>query len=192
MEERTPPARRRGREVAVAVAVLVALAALAVGIRVAGGTDAGSLPPFPQIVGTNCGTLTAGERGTAGDYLYAEHCLLYAYEACQAATLVYTFGGLDDTVTHTVSVQPHGASCSVTDATIDAGPPHRTSRNDFQCRGMEQQGGHWSCLAAARKATSRSPRLPVWRWRGRGALAVVSGALVAAVVWNLAATVAWH
>lgn len=85
---------------------------------------------------------------------------MYAYEACQAATLVYTFGGLDDTVTHTVSVQPHGAGCSVTDATIDAGPPHRTSRNDFQCHGMEQQGGALVLLGCGAEGDITIPASP--------------------------------
>ena len=140
MEERTPPARWRGQRVA--VAVLVALTALAVWILVANDPIfRRSMPPYPPIVGTNCGTLTAGARGPAGDFAASEQCLWHAYETCQPATLVYNGVGLDFTLTHAVSVQSQGPSCKVTDATqgVYDGPSLWTGRTSYQCRGIEQQ-----------------------------------------------------
>lgn len=138
MADRKRLAKWRGWVVA-CVAVL-AMAAIASGILVAVGVI---FPPYPQIVGKNCGTITAGEGGTAGDFTPAEQCLWKAYATCQAATLIYQNAGLDFTETHAVSVRQHGGSCSVTDATQGKqdesfGQP---ARHSYQCSGMEQQAG---------------------------------------------------
>src|SRR5262245_35505241 len=112
MADRKRPGRRRGW--VVAVVAIRAMGALGGGILIAIGVI---FPPYHQIVGKNCGTITAGAGGTAGDFTPAEQCLWNAYATCQAATLVYNNAGLDFTETHAVSVQQHGGSCSVTDAT---------------------------------------------------------------------------
>jgi hypothetical protein len=84
MEDRKRSAKRPGW--VVAVVAMLALAAIASGIRIAIGVI---FPPYPQIIGKNCETITAGEGGTAGDFTPAEQCLWKNYETCQAATLVY-------------------------------------------------------------------------------------------------------
>jgi hypothetical protein len=136
MEDRKRAARWRGW--VVALVAILAMAAIASGILVAIDVI---FPAYPQIVGKNCGTITAGEGGMAGDFTPAEQCLWHAYETCQAATLVYKNAGLDFTETHAVSVQKHGGNCSVTDATqgkqdSSFGQPSRLS---YQCSGMAQQ-----------------------------------------------------
>jgi hypothetical protein len=138
MADQKRPARWRGW--VIAVAAILALAALALGILIANGVI---FPPYPQIVGTNCGTITVGEGGTAGDFTPAVQCLWKAYETCQAATLVYQNAGLDFTETHAVSVQQHGGSCSVTDAAQGKQDQSfgRPARQSYQCSGMEQQAG---------------------------------------------------
>jgi hypothetical protein len=139
MAERKRPAWWRGR--VVAVLAVLALAGIVAGKLVANGNIfQRPLPPYPQIVGKQCGTLTAGARGTAGDFTASEQCLWHAYQTCQAATLVYNEVGLDFTETHAVSEQPHGARCSVTDATQgQQDGSGQTTQTSYQCRGMEQQ-----------------------------------------------------
>jgi hypothetical protein len=138
MVDRKRAARWRGW--AVAFVAILGIAASAWGILVALGAI---FPSYPQIVGKNCGTITAGERGTAGDFAPAEQCLWKAYETCQAATLIYHNAGLDFTETHAVSVQKHRGTCSVTDATQGKqdegfGQP---ARHSYPCSGMQQQPG---------------------------------------------------
>jgi hypothetical protein len=115
---------------------ILAVAALVSGILIALGVISS---PYPQIIGKNCGTITAGEGGRAGDFTSSEQCLWTAYQTCQAATLVYHDTGLDFTLSHAVSVQQHGARCSVTDATQGEGSVGRPTRHSYQCSGMEQQ-----------------------------------------------------
>jgi hypothetical protein len=139
MADRKRSARWRGW--VVALLALLASAGIATAILVVNGSlFPRSLLPYPQIVGTNCGTITDGERGAAGDFTASEQCLWHAYETCQAATLVYKNGGLDFIATHAVSVYQHGGSCSVTDATQGVLEGHgELARDSFQCTGMEQQ-----------------------------------------------------
>jgi hypothetical protein len=152
----------------VAVLAVLAIPGLVAGILVVNRSSflPSSRPaPAPRIVGKNCGTITAGMRGTAGDFAASEQCLWTAYQTCQTATLVYHFVGLDNTLTHAVSVQPHGASCTVTDATlsvVDAGPSLQTARNSYQCRGMQQQASGLvilGCSAEGDITIPASPRL---------------------------------
>jgi hypothetical protein len=158
----------------VALLAILAIVAVATAILVAtglGSTVVQSLQPYPQIVGKNCGAITAGEGGRAGDFTSSEQCLWNAYETCQAATLVYNNAGLDFTVTHAVSLQKHGESCTVTDATQgnQDGSLSQPTRNTYHCRGIEQQARGLvilGCGAEGNVTIPASPSLALGQGRG--------------------------
>jgi hypothetical protein len=160
MADQKRPARWRG--CVVALLALLASAGIASAILLVNGSlFSRSSPPYPQIVGTNCGTITDGYRGAAGDFAASEQCLWHAYQTCQAATLVYKDWGLDNIASHAVSVYQHGGSCSVADATQDVLEGHgELSRDSFPCTGMEQQASGLVLLSCGAEGDITIPASP--------------------------------
>jgi hypothetical protein len=160
MVDRKRPARRRGW--AIALSALLAIAGIVTGILAVNGTLLPQTsPPYPQIVGTNCGTITDGEHGAAGDFPASEQCLWHAYETCQAATLVYKNWGLDFIGTHAVTVYQHDKNCLVTDATQGVLEGHgELARDSYQCTGMEQQASGLVLLGCGAEGDITIPASP--------------------------------
>jgi hypothetical protein len=149
----------------VALLAILAIVAIGFGILVATGFGSAflqSMQPYPQIVGKNCGAITDGASGAAGDFTSAEQCLWNAYETCQAATLVYNDAGLDFTETHAVSVQKRGGSCSVTDAA--QGKQNESfkspTRVNYHCLGIEQQARGLVILGCGEEGDVTIPASP--------------------------------
>jgi hypothetical protein len=119
------------------------LAALAAGaVIVAIVWFAGTLPgPFPQIIGQNCGEVSAAAAaGSSSDPDEAELCLWQAYRTCRTATLVFSepaldFGGSLSAIT----VQPHGGRCELTDAIQGNCSRAGCSVTSHRCASLQQQ-----------------------------------------------------
>ena len=89
----------------------MALIALSAGLA---SCQIGTAGP-PPIIGKNCGSVHQGFR-VVGDPSGPENCLWQAWTRCQTATLVYLYSGVDTGDTHTITVQPAGSACGVSDA----------------------------------------------------------------------------
>lgn len=130
--------RRVRRWMGAALAVLVAGAVIVAIFWFAGTRSA----PFPQIIGQQCGEVTAPTAASSSwDPDEAELCLWQAYRMCRTATLVFSEPALDfgGSVSAITVQPPHGGRCGLTDAVQGNCSRAGCSVTTYRCADLQQQ-----------------------------------------------------